>query len=134
MTDRIHVRDLRANCIVGTNPRERVTRQGIVINLALECALRRAAASDRLADTVDYVGLRDRVLAHVEHSEHFLIETLAEQVARICLGDRRVRAVTVSVDKPGALTGARSVAVEIRRAGSGRKTEAGRRKKGSRGI
>jgi dihydroneopterin aldolase len=105
---------------VGTNPRERVTRQGVVINLTLECSLLKAGMTDRLADTVDYVGLRDRVLAYVESSQHFLIETLAARIARLCLAeDRRITAVTVAVDKPGALTGARSVAVEIRRARGG---------------
>ncbi len=54
-------------------------------------------------------------MAHVEASDCFLIEKLADNIADMCLQELQVRAVTVTVDKPGALTKARSVAVEIRR-------------------
>ena len=54
-------------------------------------------------------------MAHVEASDCFLIEKLADNIADMCLQELKVRAVTVTVDKPGALTKARSVAVEIRR-------------------
>lgn len=115
MRDRILIRDLQANCIVGTNPRERVTRQNVVINIALECSHAQAARTDRLEDTIDYVNLRNRVLALVEESRFYLIERLADRICALCLDDPRVAAATVSVDKPEALTGARSVAVEVHR-------------------
>ncbi len=115
MTDHIRVRDLRVECIIGIFPKERVARQPVVLNLDLACDLAPAAASDAIADTIDYKTLKDRLMSAIGASEHFLIETLAQQVATICLEDARVRAVTVTVDKPGALTGARSVAVEITR-------------------
>ena len=115
MTDRIYMRDLEVRCIVGIRPKERVTKQTVRINLVLECDLARAGRSDRIEDTVDYKVLKDRLVREVGASQHFLIEKMAAHVAGICLEDRRVKAVTVTVDKPGALTGARSVAVEIRR-------------------
>jgi dihydroneopterin aldolase/D-erythro-7,8-dihydroneopterin triphosphate epimerase len=40
---------------------------------------------------------------------------MAERVAGICLEHERVSRVTVTVDKPGALRFARSVAVEVTR-------------------
>lgn len=115
MRDRIHIRELTANCIVGINPRERVTRQNVVISVALECDTAPAARTDDIADTIDYALLRNDIVAMVEGSSFFLIETLADRIAALCLRDRRVRAAAVTVDKPGALTGAASVAVEIRR-------------------
>jgi D-erythro-7,8-dihydroneopterin triphosphate epimerase len=113
--DRIHVRDLAARCIVGIYPEERRAKQDIVLNLTLEGDFRRAAASDDIADAVDYKRLKKQVIAHVEGSRYQLIETLAQAVADICLSDPGVRRVTVTVDKPGALRFARSVAVEITR-------------------
>lgn len=115
MTDRIHLRDLRVECIVGIRPKERVEKQTVVINVTMECDLAPAAASDRIDDTVDYKVLKDRLVADIGRSQHFLIEKMAQHVADLVLADRRVQAVTVTVDKPGALTGARSVAVEITR-------------------
>jgi FolB domain-containing protein len=113
--DVIHVRDLQIECIIGTEPKERVLKQKVGFNLALECNLGRACASDRIEDTVNYKTLRDRIVDFVQDSRFELIETLAEKVAQLCLEDRRVAAVTVTLDKPGALTMSRSVAVEIRR-------------------
>ena len=43
----------------------------------------------------------------------FLVERLAEEIADVCLRNTYVRRVDVTVDKPGALRFARSVAVEI---------------------
>lgn len=115
MNDRIHVRDLQVPCIIGIFPKERLAKQTVLLNLVLECDLAPAARSDRIEDTVDYKTLKDRLVGEIGRSEHFLIERLAQHAADLCLADIRVRAVTVTVDKPGALTGARSVAVEIRR-------------------
>jgi FolB domain-containing protein len=113
--DKIIIRDLSARCIVGVADWERTTRQSVMLNITLECDLARAGQSDRLHDTIDYKSLKDEVLRVVEQSQFRLIEALAENVATLCLRDVRIQAATVSVDKPGALSGARSVAVEIRR-------------------
>ena len=113
--DRIHIRDLTLRCIIGIYPEERRERQDVVINLILETDLAPAAASDQIADTVDYKGLKKQIIALVEGSAFNLIETLADRIAALALADARVRRVTVTVDKPGALRFARSVAVEITR-------------------
>ena len=115
MLDSIEIRDLDVVCIVGINPKERVETQTVSINLSMTCDLSRPCLTDNIADTVDYKVLKDRILEEIGASDYFLIERLAEHVAGICLEDRRVQQVTVSVDKPGALTGARSVAVRITR-------------------
>ena len=111
--DRIHIRDLRARCIVGTNPEERVNPQDVVINLTLHADLRRAGASDQIADTVDYRAVKKDVLALVEASSYQLIERLAERIAEVCLAHTGVRRVCVLLEKPGALRFARTVGVEI---------------------
>ena len=120
--DKIHVRDLAVECIIGTEPKERVNKQPVLINIAMDCDLSKACASDRIADTVNYKVIRDKVVRFVERSAYELIESLAEKIAEICLEDRRIESVKVVVDKPGALTMSRSVAVELqrsRRAGQG---------------
>lgn len=113
--DQIHIRDLRLRCIIGVYETERTERQDIVINLTLAGDFSAAGRSDDIADAVDYKVLKTQVIKLVESSEFRLIETLAERVAEICLSHPKVRRVTVSVDKPGALRFARSVAFEITR-------------------
>lgn len=113
--DRIHIRDLTIRCIVGIYPEERSKKQDVIINMTLYADLRAACASDKIEDTVDYKAIKKSVLESVEESSFFLVERLAEHVTQIALESPLVRRVDVSVDKPGALRFARSVAVEITR-------------------
>lgn len=113
--DKIHIRDLLLRCIVGIYPEERTHRQDVIINITLRADLGEACHSDRIEDTVDYKAIKKEIVAMVEQSSFFLIERLAEEIARICLKPPRVVLAQVSVDKPGALRFARSVAVEISR-------------------
>ncbi|MFA4943722.1 MAG: dihydroneopterin aldolase [Lentisphaeria bacterium] len=115
MPDRIHIADLALRCIIGTFPAERQQRQEVILNLELECDLRRAGESDALADTVDYKSLKQRVRELVENSQFQLLEKLAAAVARTVLQTPGVTRVRLRLDKPGALRFARSVAVEIER-------------------
>jgi len=115
MAERIYIRDLRVTCIIGINPGERVDPQDVVINICMECDLTAACASDAIEDTVNYKTLKDELTTFCTNSSYFLIERLADEIAFRCLADVRVQRVKVCVDKPGALTGARSVAVEVER-------------------
>jgi FolB domain-containing protein len=112
----IYIKDLRAVCIIGINPRERVDPQEIIINIKMDADLSRACASDDIADTIDYKVLKDELLTFCQASSYFLIERLADEIAqRVIAFSEKVAAVRVCVDKPGALTGARSVAVCVER-------------------
>lgn len=113
--DRIHIRDLACRAVIGDNPGERRARQDLLIQLTLGYRGLAAGRTDRLADALDYRALKKRVVDHVEASSFRLLEALAESVAALCLADARVREATVTVDKPGALRFARSVAVEVTR-------------------
>jgi dihydroneopterin aldolase/D-erythro-7,8-dihydroneopterin triphosphate epimerase len=113
--DQIFIRDLLARCIVGIFPEEKNVKQDVLVNIALETDLATAGQTDDIDDTVDYKSLKQSILARIEATPYNLIERLAQDVADICLATERVAAVKVTVDKPGALRFARSVAVEIRR-------------------
>ena len=113
--DRIHVRDLLLRCVIGVREWEREGRQNVMLNITLHADLRAAGASDELEDTVDYVGIKKRVIDLVEGSSFRLIEALAQAVAECCLAEPRVQRVDVLLEKPGALRFARTVAVEITR-------------------
>lgn len=114
MADRIFIRNLRLQCIIGIFPHERKTPQDVVINVTLDCpSFSKAAASDDIQDAIDYNALTQRIVGLVEPSEFQLIETLAERIAALCLEDERVLATRVTVDKPQALERTDSVAVEV---------------------
>ena len=113
--DRIHIRDLLLRTILGVTPEERKDRQDVLINLILYLDTRPAGLSDDIRDAVNYRSVTKRVIQHVESSEYFLVEALAESIARLILTEFPVPRVRVCVEKPGALRFARSVGVEIER-------------------
>ncbi len=113
--DRIYIRDLQMRCIVGIYPEERTHKQDVVVNVVLSCDLSKAGASDQIEDTVNYKAVKKSIMALVESSDYFLIERMAGEIAALCLENKAVGEVQVTVDKPGALRYARSVAVEITR-------------------
>jgi dihydroneopterin aldolase/D-erythro-7,8-dihydroneopterin triphosphate epimerase len=113
--DRIHIRDLLVRCILGIYPDERREKQDVIVNITLYADLRKACLSDDIDDTVDYKTIKKNVLQLVQQSEYFLVERLVERIAELALETAAVQRVDVSVDKPGALRFARSVAVEISR-------------------
>lgn len=113
--DKIHIRDLVLRCIIGINPHERDQRQDVVINITMHADLRQAGRSDNIDDTVNYKTIKRKVVDLVENSSCLLVEHLAQQIADTCLVDQRVQRVEVTLDKPGALRYARSVAVQIMR-------------------
>ena len=115
MTDRILIKDLFLRTIIGINDDERSNRQDVLINLMLEADTRAAGLSDDIDDTVNYRSITKQVIELVENSQFFLVEKLAEEIARLCLVDRHVDRVWVTVEKPAALRFAKSVGVSIQR-------------------
>jgi dihydroneopterin aldolase/D-erythro-7,8-dihydroneopterin triphosphate epimerase len=113
MPDRILIKDLFLRTIIGINDDERSNRQDVLINLVLDVDTRSAGRSDDIADTVNYRSITKRVIDLVEGSRFFLVEKLADEIARVCLADRRVERVEVRVEKPAALRFAKSVGICI---------------------
>ncbi len=77
--------------------------------------LSKACMSDLVEDTIDYKYITKQVLAAIEPSDYFLIERIAQVVADICLSDKRVEKLRVTIEKPGALRFAKTPAVSIYR-------------------
>lgn len=121
VTDRIFLRGLAIECVIGFIDWERRIRQTVVIDLELPADCARAAVHDRVEDTLDYKKVAKRVIAFVEASSFQLVETLAERTAGLILDEFAVDWVRLSVNKPGAIRGSRDVGVSIeRRRGAGR--------------
>jgi FolB domain-containing protein len=114
--DRILIKDLLLRCVIGIRDEERHEKQDVLINISLGVDLRKAGTSDRIEDSVDYAGLKKRILSMAEASQFFLVEALAEKIASLCLEHPAVEEARVRVEKPTALRFAKSVGVEIIRA------------------
>ena len=115
LTDRIFLRGLAVDCVIGFIEWERRIKQTVVIDLEMPVDCARAAQRDAVEDTLDYKKVAKRVIAFVEASEFQLVETLAERIAQLILADFGLEWVRLSVNKPGAIRGSRDVGVSIER-------------------
>ncbi len=113
--DRIFLRGLTAECIIGFIDWERRVKQTIVVDLELpvNCAL--ASLTDEVESTLDYKKVAKRVLAFIEASEFKLVETLAHRLALTLLEEFGIEWIALSVNKPGAIRNSRDVGVTIER-------------------
>ncbi len=113
--DKIIIRNLEVEAVLGVLPRERLAPRRVVVNIIAFCDTSAGGGSDDLADVIDYRRIRDRAVAVASSSTFFLVEALAEHIAEAILSIGGIKNVTVTVDKPGALESCDSVAIEITR-------------------
>lgn len=113
MTDRLTISGIECFAHHGVLDFERRNGQRFVVDLSLHLDTGPAAGSDDLRDTVDYGSLVLSVKAAVESDPVDLIETLAQRVAEVCLGDSRVGRVEVTLHKPEAPIEARFTDVAL---------------------
>ena len=113
--DRIFLRGLTAECVIGFIDWERRVKQTVVVDLELPVDCRQAAVSDDVTDTVDYKKVSKRVLAFIEASEFKLVETLAQRLAMLILEEFSIEWIRLSINKPGAIRNSRDVGVSIER-------------------
>jgi dihydroneopterin aldolase len=102
MADRIELRGLTVRGRHGVFDDERRDGQDFVVDITVWIDLANAAASDDLADTLDYGTLAQRAADVVSGQPRRLIETVAAEIAEDVMRDDRVHAVEVIVHKPSA--------------------------------
>ena len=117
--DIVFIRDLQIETVIGVYDWERKIRQVISIDLDMATDIRKSAASDDIEDTLNYKAVAKRLITFVEDSQYQLVETLAEKICDIVLSEFAVPWVRLTLRKPGAVSGSKSVGVTIERGDKG---------------
>jgi dihydroneopterin aldolase len=102
LADRIELRGLRVRGNHGVFDHERADGQDFIVDITVWMDLSPAAASDDLADTLDYGALAQRAADIVAGTPRNLIETVSAEIADTVMTDERLHAVEVVVHKPSA--------------------------------
>ena len=116
--DVIEISNLRLRAVIGFSAHELDAAQDIVVNLRIGIDERLAGETDQPDDAFNYRTITKAIIRFVEASRFFLLEKLAEQIARMAVIDFKARQVEVSVHKPGALRRSDSVGIRIVRQAS----------------
>lgn len=113
--DIVFIRELKVDTVVGIYDWERRIRQSVVLDIEMGSDIARAARTDRIEDALDYKAVAKRVAGYVRDSEFQLVETMAEKVAELVMQEFKVPWIKITLNKPGAVSGSRSVGVIIER-------------------
>ena len=113
--DRVFIEALEIECVIGIYDWERKIKQPIALDIEMDFDNRVPAASDDIADTLDYKAVSKRLIEFVSQSSYGLVETLAERCCEIILGEFNVGRVRLKLSKLGAVRGARAVGVILER-------------------
>ena len=117
--DKVFIEALEIEALIGIYDWERRIRQPLLFDVEMAFDNRKPAASDAIADTLNYKDVSKRLIDFVSQSDFGLVETLAERCAAIILDEFDVRHVRLKLSKPGAVRGARAVGVIIERSKAG---------------
>ncbi len=113
--DKIFLRQLDIDTVIGIWEWERRIKQRVSIDLEMATDATGAARADTVDDTLNYKDVAKRLIDFVGESEFQLVESLADAAAGIVIREFGVRWVKLSVAKPGAIEGSKVVGVTIER-------------------
>ena len=113
--DKVFINDLKVDTIIGIYEWERQVRQTVSLDIEMAHDNSHAAATDDIQFALNYKAVAKRLITFIEGSEFLLVETLAEEAAKIILHEFNVPWLKLTLKKPGALRGAKDVGVIIER-------------------
>ena len=112
---RMFVKDLVLQCSIGAYAHERLHPQPVRINVDMQVRETSALLNDDLANVLSYDRITAAIKAHIAKGHINLVETLAEDIAAICLEHASVVHARIGVEKLAVEPNAASVGIEIER-------------------
>jgi dihydroneopterin aldolase len=109
------VKDLVLQCSIGAYAHERLHPQPVRINVDMQVRETSAVLNDDLANVLSYDRITAAIKAHIAKGHINLVETLAEDIAAICLEHASVVHARIGVEKLAVEPNAASVGIEIER-------------------
>ena len=114
-SDVVFVKGLTVEVVIGVYEWERAITQPLLIDIALETDISRAAVSDDVNDALNYKAVCDDVSDWCQVIQAQLLEHLAGQIADKLLAKYACQKITLSIGKPTAIQQADAVGVQITR-------------------
>jgi dihydroneopterin aldolase len=111
----VFIRDMVIDCSIGIYTHEKEHEQRVRINLDLAVGEGDKSINDDIKNVISYEDIVKGIKVIIGVGHINLVETLAENIAEMCLEDKRVFSARVCVEKLDIISCAESVGVEIER-------------------
>jgi dihydroneopterin aldolase len=111
----VFIRDMVIDCSIGIYTHEKEHEQRVRINLDLAVGEGEIPINDDIRNVISYEDIAKGIEAIIGVGHINLVETLAENIAEMCLEDIRVFSARIRVEKLDIIASAESVGIEIER-------------------
>jgi dihydroneopterin aldolase len=113
MTRQIFIKNWVMPASVGINPTEKEARQRLRLNVTFW--QKDAGEAHTLDDVIDYAACKSYIAVLVNSGHHDFLETLADNIAELCMEDTRIVQVQVTLEKLDVFPDCESCGVTINR-------------------
>lgn len=114
-TYRIHIKNLMLMCRIGVYDCEKLAPQRVRVNVAMDVVQGVTSFDDNIDNVVSYDTIVNGIKTLAARGHINLVETFADGIADLCLADRRVQSVRLTVEKLDVFPETDGVGVEIER-------------------
>jgi len=112
--DRILIEKLKANAVIGIWEWEKQITQIVEIDIEFSIDAR-IITKDNISETTNYKDVAKDIKLLCESRPFELVETMAEEIAKFAIAKYKMNKIMVKVCKPGALSDAKNVGIQIER-------------------
>ena len=116
MSDKVLIRNLQCDVLIGVYDFERETKQRVIFDIDCLVDNRQAGRTDDVKDAVDYAQVVGLVEDLCNSTQYHLLEALAEHVARDALDCfAALNGIVITLYKPDIMPNDVNVAIQIER-------------------
>jgi len=98
-TDYIFIESLKVAGKHGVTEAERNVEQEFEISVQMEADTKAARQSDKLAEALDYVPIKEKIIEIIQSNSFYLIERLADTLCAEILKDKKITKVELTIRK-----------------------------------
>ena len=107
------IKDFIINEIIGIHEHEKVKKQKIIFNIVLDIDQNIVPDENNLSSIVDYEKITNKLKNLAKNKKYNFLESLIEDSFKEIFEDKRINSVKIKIEKPDAITNAKSVGVEV---------------------
>ena len=99
--------------IIGIHKHEKTNKQKIVFNIVINVNQNISPDENNLSSIVDYEKITNKLKNLAKNKKYNFLESLAEDSFSEIFADKRINSVKIKIEKPDAITNAKSVGIEV---------------------
>ena len=107
------IKDFIIHEIIGIHEHEKINKQKIIFNIVIDVNKNTLPDENSLSSVVDYENITNKIENLVKNKKYNFLESLAEDSFKEIFVDKRINSIKIKIEKPDAITNAKSVGVEV---------------------